>query len=135
MSLAEILGSAFLIFGTLFSALGVIGILRLPDTYSRLHASGKIGTLGVIGLCIGVAILMPQATFKVLTLAIFLIFSNPVASHAIAAGVHRYARTINERAEAEQAKPVVISGIHRLSDLRKQEIENTLDGSEGTAKS
>lgn len=108
MSILELLGSFFIVVGTLFSALGVIGILRLPDTYSRLHASGKTGTLGVIGLCIGVGILMPEATLKVLLLGMFIIFSGPVASHAIAAAVKRSDEMIGttsiEEAEAEQRR-------------------------------
>lgn len=98
-----IAGLFFLIFGVVFSFLGVFGILRLPDTYSRLHASGKVGTLGVIGLCIGCAFLMPSAALKVLALSIFLVFSGPVGSHAIAAGIHRAEQTNNPHAEAPVA--------------------------------
>ncbi|MCA9882256.1 MAG: monovalent cation/H(+) antiporter subunit G [Anaerolineae bacterium] len=86
----EAIGTGFVIFGVVFSVLGVLGILRLPDTYSRLHASGKVGTLGVVGICIGAAILMPSAALKVLALSLFLILTGPVSSHAIAAGLHRH---------------------------------------------
>ncbi|QPC85056.1 monovalent cation/H(+) antiporter subunit G [Phototrophicus methaneseepsis] len=89
-TIQNILGSGFIIFGVVFSVLGVIGILRLPDTYSRLHASGKVGTLGVIGICIGAAILMPSAALKVIALSLFLVFTGPVSSHAIAASLHRH---------------------------------------------
>lgn len=89
MTITEIIGVFFIIIGVIFSVLGVIGILRFPDTYSRLHATGKVGTLGVIGLCVGVGVLMPEASFKLLALSIFIIFSGPVASHAIAVAVKR----------------------------------------------
>jgi len=89
MTITEIIGVFFIVVGVLFSVLGVLGIIRLPDTYSRLHASGKTGTLGVLGLSVGAAFIMPDATLKLLALGIFLIFSAPVASHAIAAAVHR----------------------------------------------
>lgn len=85
----EILGTIFIFIGVIFSVLGVIGILRLPDTYSRLHASGKTSTLGVIFLCVGTALIIPHAILKLLALSIFVIFSGPVGSHAIAASVHR----------------------------------------------
>ena len=89
MTFNEVAGIFFVLIGVIFSALGVVGILRLEDTYSRLHASGKTGTLGVLGLCLGVGFLMPEATLKLVVLSIFLIFSAPVASHAIATSVHR----------------------------------------------
>lgn len=97
MGIFEIVGALLLIIGALFSILGVIGILRLPDTYTRLHASGKTSTLGVLFLCAGTAVLLPDATLRLLALGIFLIFSGPVGSHAIAAAVHRGANaTDNE---------------------------------------
>lgn len=89
MTIVEGIACTCLIIGFLFSLLGVIGILRLPDTYTRLHASGKTGTIGIFFLCVGAAILMPFSTPKLVALGIFIVFSGPVASHAIAAAVFR----------------------------------------------
>ncbi|MGJ3239749.1 MAG: monovalent cation/H(+) antiporter subunit G [Anaerolineae bacterium] len=85
----EIVGIIFLLIGVGFSALGVLGILRLPDTFTRLHASGKVSTLGVLFISLGTAFLLPSAILKLIALSIFVIFSGPVGSHAIAAAVHR----------------------------------------------
>jgi multicomponent Na+:H+ antiporter subunit G len=95
MVILEIIGAILLIIGIAFSVLGVIGILRLPDTYTRLHASGKTSTLGVLFLSAGTAIILPEVLLKVLALSIFLLFSGPVGSHAIAAAVHRGANAKN----------------------------------------
>lgn len=89
MTLQEGVACTFLIFGVVFSFLGVVGVLRLPDTYTRLHASGKTGTLGVAFLCVGAAVMSPPDSPKLVILGLFIIFSGPVASHAIAAAVHR----------------------------------------------
>lgn len=89
MSSAEIVGILSLLFGLFFSFVGVIGMIRLPDVYTRIHASGKVGTLGIFGLLIAAAALMPSSTFKIITLGLFILVSGPVASHAIAAAVHR----------------------------------------------
>jgi multicomponent Na+:H+ antiporter subunit G len=89
MTIMELVACFFIILGVLFSFLGVVGILRLPDTYTRLHASGKTGTLGVAFLCVGAGILMPASALKLIALGLFITFSGPVASHAIAAAVHR----------------------------------------------
>lgn len=100
----QLLGLFFISFGVIFSLFGVVGILRFPDTYSRLHATGKIGTLGVIGLCIGVAFLMPETTLKLIVLSIFIIFSGPVTSHAIAAATKRKEALEEAETSLEQAR-------------------------------
>ncbi len=89
MTIFEAAGCVFIMFGVIFSVLGIVGVIRLPDTYTRLHASGKTSTLGIGFLCIGAAILQPSFTFKLLTLILFITFSGPVASHAIAAAAYR----------------------------------------------
>lgn len=88
-AIATLLGVICLFFGLFFSLVGVVGALRLPDTYSRLHATGKVGTLGVFGLVLAVVFLMPASGVKALALALFIIFTGPVSSHAIAAGLRR----------------------------------------------
>ena len=89
MSITEILGIALVTIGLLFYILGVIGLVRFPDVYSRIHASGKVSTLGIVFFCAGAAVLMPATTLKVLALAIFMIISQPVASHAVASAAFR----------------------------------------------
>ncbi|MCU0514345.1 MAG: monovalent cation/H(+) antiporter subunit G [Anaerolineae bacterium] len=89
MTLSEILALLALSAGTFFSVVGIVGMVRLPDVYSRAHASGKVSTLGIIGLLAGASLLMPEVTLKALALAVFLVITAPVASHAIAAAAHR----------------------------------------------
>ncbi len=119
----ELIGAIVIIIGVAFSFLGVLGVLRLPDTYTRLHASGKTSTLGVLFLALGVAFLLPSALPKLLALGIFVIFSAPVGSHAIAAAVHRSVATHNREAIEEGKEPVERSGIHHMEQYR-QIIEN-----------
>lgn len=85
----EFLGVAALIFGLFFCAVGVLGVMRMPDSLTRLHASGKVATLGLFGLLVGAALLMPSAWLRLLTLGLFVLLTSPVATHAIAASVHR----------------------------------------------
>lgn len=85
----EILGFAFIVIGAAFTVLGVIGILfRFKDVYERLHGTGKVGTLGLISVLIGVAFLQPEVTFKVIVLIVFAVLTAPAASHAIAGAAH-----------------------------------------------
>ena len=68
-----------------FTLVATVGILRLPDLYTRAHASSKADTLGAgLGLAaVAVAFGPSQAALKVVLLIIFIYFTNPTAAHAI----------------------------------------------------
>ena len=89
MMFTEILGVMALWFGVFFCVVGVVGMIRLPDVYSRIHASGKVSALGSVGLLIGAAFLMPSVAPKLLVFTLFLVITSPVASHAIATAAYR----------------------------------------------
>ena len=130
----DIMGIVFVFIGVAFSVLGVIGVLRLPDTYSRLHASGKTSILGVLFISLGTAFILPSATLKIIALSIFVIFSGPVGSHAIAAAVHRGAAIHNREAlESGDVSLTEESGIHSkeyINSLMRQIEERTQRDSE-----
>ena len=87
MSGAVELASGFLLgLGALFVLLGGIGILRLPDFFTRLHAAGLNDTLGAALVLIG---LMVVAGFTLLSaklalILFFLLFTSPTSTHALA---------------------------------------------------
>ena len=85
----EILGLIALWIGIGFSAVGILGLVRLPDMYTRLHASGKVSTVGLCALLLGAALLMPSLMLKVLALALFAMLTLPVSTHAIALAGYR----------------------------------------------
>ncbi|MEL6269852.1 MAG: monovalent cation/H(+) antiporter subunit G [Chloroflexota bacterium] len=80
----QILGGVMLVLGLFFFMVGVVGIIRLPDVKSRLHASGKVATLGFFGLLIGGGLLFPAMLPRLLLLGLFYLISAPAASHVIA---------------------------------------------------
>ena len=80
------------IIGTFFFATATIGLLRFPDFYTRMHATGKGDTLGAFTSLIGLALynLAHELSFdtilisiKLLFIAIFIFVANPTATHAI----------------------------------------------------
>jgi multicomponent Na+:H+ antiporter subunit G len=88
--------------GLFFFIIGAFGINRFHNTYSRLHASSKVGTVGLVGILTGAAILMPGATLKILLLGIFMLAAGPVTAHAIAVSVYRSrARDENQQLSEE----------------------------------
>jgi multicomponent Na+:H+ antiporter subunit G len=71
--------------GLAVMTLGVYGILRFPDVYTRLHASGKASFLGVSLLLIaGTVGGGPSAAARVVLIVVLLALTTPVAAHAIA---------------------------------------------------
>ena len=77
---------ACLLLGSGFCIIGGIGLIRLPDFYSRIHGGGITDTLGAGLVMLG---LMLQAgwslvTVKLVLIMLFLLLTSPVASHAIA---------------------------------------------------
>ncbi|MEM7052959.1 MAG: monovalent cation/H(+) antiporter subunit G [Pseudomonadota bacterium] len=82
----HIVSIVFLLTGGVFGIIGGIGLLRFPDFYSRLHAASITDTLCalliVLGLLIQAGIALPS--FKLLLILLFLLFTAPTASHALA---------------------------------------------------
>lgn len=93
----------FLLMGGLFFFLvGTIGLIRLPDVFSRMHATTKSDTLGA-GLIILAAIVtlgFDWAVFKLLFILVFIWITNPTAAHIIGKAV--YMRT-DKKPQQEQS--------------------------------
>ena len=75
--------------GTFFTLAGVMGLIRLPDVYSRLHATGKVGVFGVVLFALAAAAYTPLGWSRALLLAALLMITGPVSAHAISSAAHR----------------------------------------------
>ena len=84
MSIMEIIGGFLVIVGSIFLFLGALGIYRMPDFYNRLQAGTKATTLGSMSMILGVGFLEPDWFLKLLVLVVFIGYSNPLSSHAMA---------------------------------------------------
>ena len=90
-TLFELILIVIVLTGTFFSIVGVLGYFRLPDVYSKLHASGKVGVFGVV-LLLTAAIIWPPANLNAgrgLILIFLLLIIGPVTSHAIGSAAYR----------------------------------------------
>ena len=72
--------------GSLFVLLAAIGLLRMPDLFTRMHPSSKAATLGTVLMLIGTALYFKDGAIAVraLLICLFLFLTAPVASHIIA---------------------------------------------------
>ncbi len=83
---ADAVSWVLIVLGGAFSAVGALGLLRFPDFYSRLHAAGITDTLGAWLLIAGMMFQagFSQITVKLALIAIFLFFTSPTSTHALA---------------------------------------------------
>ena len=72
--------------GLFFMLVGSIGVLRMPDVYTRLHAAGMTDTLGagflILGMCFQTGFTL--LTLRLLLVYAFLLFTSPIGTHALA---------------------------------------------------
>ena len=87
----DIVSIAMLTTGLVFVLAGAIGVIRLPDFYTRMHAAGVTDTLGaeliVFGLMLQSGLTMTTAKLALIALLLFL--TSPTATHAVANAAHK----------------------------------------------
>ncbi len=81
----DIIIAIFLLVGGFFALVAAIGVLRLPDVLTRMHASTKAGVLGSSLILIGGAIYLSEAeiTVRVIAIILFLMLTSPIGAHMI----------------------------------------------------
>ena len=91
ISLQEASAELLMGVGTIFLLGSLIGMLRLPDFYSRVHASGNSETLGVAFVLLGLAVChgFSITAAKLLLISLLLFIGNPIASHILAKAAYR----------------------------------------------
>ncbi len=110
MTIMSILAMILVLSGLFFFTVGVVGILRLPDFYSRLHAAGKCDSLAAVLMIAGIALYNIEAfsfgallvSVKLFLIAAFIFVTSPTATHAITEaalvlGVKPWKRTEKKR--------------------------------------
>ena len=82
----ELVSGLFLLLGGILCVTGGIGLLRMPDFFARVHASGVTETLAAPLLLIGLALQMEWSLdlAKVAMILILILATNPTATHAMA---------------------------------------------------
>lgn len=82
----DVLSWIFLVAGGLFCVVGAVGLLRMPDFYTRMHAASVIDTLGAMLILLGLLLQagLTLIAAKLLVVALLIFFASPTASHALA---------------------------------------------------
>lgn len=87
----NILVIIIMVFGLVFFIGGAVGIIRMPDFYSRLHPAGKLDTLGIMAMVLGLALYNLHhfslaallLSIKMFLIVFFVFLSSPTATHSI----------------------------------------------------
>jgi multicomponent Na+:H+ antiporter subunit G len=113
MMIQDIFAALFIIVGLFFLCISGIGLIRLPDFYSRNHAVGKSETLGSILLLIGLAVYngLEITSGKMVIILLFIALANPTATHIVARAAFR-----------SGLQPWVLDPSRTKSDARKGRI-------------
>lgn len=102
MNFIDVIATIFTSLGAFFLLVGSIGLIRLPDFYSRAHAQGKADTLGMILIIFGLLIVEFTRYFsqfeekfiinalKLIILLGFVGLTNPTATNALVRAAHRF---------------------------------------------
>ena len=96
------LGYMFIFFGVMAFMVSAIGLIRMPDIYTRMHAGTKATTMGIILVILGAVCMEPSWAWKLILLAVFILLTNPLSSSVIARASHSDGATL----ESDELKEV-----------------------------
>ncbi|MGC1507846.1 Na+/H+ antiporter subunit G [Ketobacter sp.] len=108
----ELFASFLLIMGGLFILIGALGMVKLPDFYTRLHAPTKATTLGIGCILIASMILHPLQgagiSIHELVISLFLFITAPVSAYMVAkAAFQRRTKLVEGTQNAEMSKDIL----------------------------
>ena len=104
--MGDIIVAILMISGGIFSLVAALGMLRLPDTITRMHAATKAGTLGAGLLLVALAVSFRETgiTLRALATIVFLLLTAPVAAHLIGRAAYHSGIRLWEKTWIDQLK-------------------------------
>lgn len=107
ITLREFIAGLFLAGGAFFLLASAIGMLRLPEFYCRLHASGNSETLGVMLSFMGLVIYegLTLTSLKMIMIFLLIFLGNPIGTHILSKAAYKsghHVWTLEEDAKEEK---------------------------------
>jgi multicomponent Na+:H+ antiporter subunit G len=106
--LLEILAAVAMLAGTFFMVVTGIGLVRFPDVYTRMHAAGKAGTVGIALLILApslaFAVLEPFTAVRGLLAIVFQFLTTPGATYLLAHACYVTSYPSHERTELDELR-------------------------------
>ncbi len=87
----QYLAGGLMVVGSVFTFVAALGVLRLPDLYTRMHAASKAGTMGcgILLLTVAIVALDSSVTLRALVGFLFLLLTAPVSAHLLARAAYK----------------------------------------------
>ncbi len=91
MVVRDVIAVAMILIGCFFFLTSAIGLLRFPDMFTRMHATGKCDTMAVLMIMTGLIIHhgINLDSFKLLLIVVFIYIANPTATHVLSRAAFR----------------------------------------------
>lgn len=112
----DVAAAILLLAGALFCLLGAVGLIRMPDLFTRLQAATKTGTLGVGFILVATAVHYGDlgVAVRAVLVIVFLFMTAPVAAHVIARAAYFVKVPLWEHTQMDQLRDMYEkSGWHR----------------------
>jgi multicomponent Na+:H+ antiporter subunit G len=105
---SELLVWALLVVGSGFAIVGAIGLIRLPDFYTRIHAAGVTDTLGAGLILIGCAVEAGPnlLAIKLVMIWLFIYLTGPAATHALGKAAYAAGLKVRKLEDRRSVGPV-----------------------------
>jgi len=93
-------------FGALFMFVAAIGIVRLPDLYTRMHAAAKVGTLGITGMILAAAVHFNEiaVSTQAFLIIVFFFLTAPIAAHMISRAAYHTGVKMSDHSVLDELK-------------------------------
>ncbi|MBO9655452.1 MAG: Na+/H+ antiporter subunit G [Agrobacterium tumefaciens] len=94
--------------GALFSLVAAIGLNRLPDVYTRMHAASKAGTVGsgLLLLAVGIHSMELSTLARALAGFFFFVLTAPVSAHLLAMAAHKAGYPLAVKSVVDETKKI-----------------------------
>jgi multicomponent Na+:H+ antiporter subunit G len=102
MEIIEIIGAVITLIGALFLFLGSLGLVRMPDLYTRIQTGTKASTLGTLLTLLGVGLIHLDWMGKIIVLILFVLLTNPISSHVLARAAHYIKTPMSKRTVSDK---------------------------------
>ena len=108
-ALQNYLAAVLILAGSGFALTASIGLLRLPDLYTRMHAASKAGTLGSCAVLLALAVHAddPAISLRALAGVVFFLLTVPISSHLLARAAHGAGYRLWEHSERDDLKTML----------------------------
>ena len=120
-ALQNYVAAVLILVGSIFALTAAIGLVRLPDLYTRMHAASKAGTLGSCAVLLALAVHAddPAISLRALAGIVFFLLTVPISSHLLAKAAHAAGYSLWEGSVRDELSTALKQG----GDLAPHRIE------------